>query len=54
MRYSANHFIKCRIINLLMIGILSFFIGVAYLGFYTADIETIERVMQIEATPSKQ
>jgi hypothetical protein len=36
-----------------MIGILSFLIGVAYLGFYTADIETIERVMQIDISPTK-
>jgi hypothetical protein len=50
MKNSHKEFIRKKILNILVITLMSFLIGVLYLGFYKADVTPIEKTEEITLT----
>jgi hypothetical protein len=50
MKNQHKSFIRKKIVNILVITVITFLIGVTYLGFYKAKIAPIEIVKDITLT----
>ena len=51
MKNTAKDFIRRRIINMVMVIIITFIFGITYLGLHQADIKPVEKIEQVEITP---
>lgn len=51
MRNTAKDFIRRRVINMVVIIIITFIFSITYLGFHQGDTESVEKIEQVEITP---